>query len=82
MMKKVKKFIEKRLPDGVKIMAMSELSVIGKVDDPDGFFDDVVENGDSITKHITAYTNVPVDEKTINKINENIAYLGYEVEFK
>ena len=81
-MKKAKKFIEKRLPAGIKIIAMSELPVIGKVDDPDGFLDDVKENGDNIIRHITAYTNVPVDYKTINKINENIAYLGCDVEFK
>lgn len=81
--KRIKNIITRNLSQyGSKLVALSELPVIGNIDDPEGFFDNVIENGDNITKHLTAYTNVPVDEKTINKINENIAYLGYEVEFK
>lgn len=82
-LKKVKRAVSKRLADeGIRIMAMSELPVIGKIDDPDGFFDDVKENADDIKMHYTAYVTAAVTSKLTNKINEQIAYLGAEVEFK
>ena len=81
-LKKVKRAVSKRLADeGIRIMAMSELPVIGKIDDPDGFFDDVKENADNIKMHYTAYVTTAVTNKLANKINEQIAYLGAEIEF-
>ena len=82
-LKKVKRAVSKRLAnEGIRVMAMSELPVIGKIDDPDGFFDDVKENADDIKMHYTAYVTAAVTSKLANKINEQIAYLGAEIEFK
>ena len=80
---KIKKVVSKRLAnEGIRIVALSELPVIGKIDDPDGFLDDVKENADNITMHYTAYVTWPVSPKLNNKINESISYLGAEIEFK
>ena len=79
---KIKKAVSKRLPEGIKIVAMSELPVIGKVDDPDGFLDDVKENADDITMHYTAYVTSEIPTELEDKINEQISYMGAEVEFK
>ena len=82
-LKKIKNVVSKRLAnEGIRIVAMSELPVIGKIDDPDGFLDDVKENADDITMHYTAYVTAPVTAKLENKINESISYLGADIEFK
>lgn len=80
---KIKKAINKRLaPLNSRVIALSELPIIGKIDDPDGFLDDVKEDADNISYHYTAYISSPIGCHDAQRINEQLSYLGADIDFK
>lgn len=81
----IRKIINKHLAGiGSHVTGYSELPLIGKIDDPEGFLDDVCNTTD-VSKMIKVHITVPacscsLFEHTISHINKIMMKRGYVVD--